>query len=39
VKAPKHVDFVEELPRTPVGKTDKKALRAEYWSGLERAVN
>jgi fatty-acyl-CoA synthase len=39
VKAPKHVDFVAELPRTPVGKTDKKALRARFWSGLERAVN
>jgi fatty-acyl-CoA synthase len=39
VKAPKQVDFVEQLPRTPVGKTDKKALRAEFWSGLERAVN
>ncbi|HEV7941563.1 MAG TPA: AMP-binding protein [Solirubrobacteraceae bacterium] len=39
VKAPKQVDFVEQLPRTPVGKTDKRALRAEFWSGLERAVN
>lgn len=39
VKAPKLVRFVDELPRTPVGKTDKKALRAEYWQGLERAVN
>lgn len=39
VKAPKHVRFVEALPRTAVGKTDKKALRAEHWSGLQRAVN
>jgi acyl-CoA synthetase (AMP-forming)/AMP-acid ligase II len=39
VKAPKQVDFVEQLPRTPVGKTDKRALRAEFWGGLERAVN
>lgn len=27
VKAPKIVKFVEELPRTPLGKLDKKALR------------
>jgi fatty-acyl-CoA synthase len=39
VKAPKQVDFVAELPRTPVGKTDKQALRAKFWSGLDRAVN
>ncbi len=39
VKAPKRVRFAAELPRTPVGKTDKKALRAAYWTGLQRAVN
>jgi acyl-CoA synthetase (AMP-forming)/AMP-acid ligase II len=39
VKAPKQVHFVESLPRTPAGKTDKRALRAEFWDGLERAVN
>jgi acyl-CoA synthetase (AMP-forming)/AMP-acid ligase II len=39
VKAPKQVRFVDAIARTPVGKTDKKALRAEHWQGLERAVN
>ncbi len=39
VKAPKHVHFREELARTPVGKFDKKAMRAEFWGGKDRAVN
>jgi len=38
VHAPKSVDFVEALPLTAVGKPDKKALRAPYWSGAGRAV-
>jgi fatty-acyl-CoA synthase len=29
-QAPKAVDFVEAMPQTPVGKPDKKALRARY---------
>lgn len=39
VKAPKHVFFKDSLPRTPVGKFDKKAMRAEFWGGKDRAVN
>ena len=39
VQAPKSVDFVESLPVTGLGKPDKKALRARYWSGQERAVH
>jgi len=39
VNAPKQVHVVDSLPRTPVGKADKGALRAEVWDGLERAVN
>ncbi len=31
-QAPKSVDFVEEIPQTPVGKPDKKALRVLYAS-------
>jgi fatty-acyl-CoA synthase len=27
----------DELPLTPLGKPDKKALRAQFWTG-ERAV-
>jgi fatty-acyl-CoA synthase len=36
--APKHVQFVTELPMTGVGKIDKKALRASFWAGRERMV-
>jgi fatty-acyl-CoA synthase len=38
VYAPKSVEFVESLPLTPVGKADKKVLRARYWQGHDRAV-
>ena len=38
VQSPKSIDFVEGIPLTPVGKPDKKALRARYWEGSERAV-
>ena len=37
VKAPKQV-IVRELPRSPVGKVLKRALRDEYWGGRERMV-
>jgi len=39
VKAPKSIEFRDQIPKTPTGKTDKKALRAPYWAGLERAVH
>lgn len=39
VHTPKTIDFVEALPVTGLGKPDKKALRARYWSGTQRAVN
>lgn len=29
-QAPKSVDFVDSIPQTPIGKPDKKALRARY---------
>jgi fatty-acyl-CoA synthase len=38
VSAPKRVEFVDALPTTPVGKVDKKAIRAEFWAGRERMV-
>jgi acyl-CoA synthetase (AMP-forming)/AMP-acid ligase II len=38
VKAPKSVDFVAALPRSPVGKVLKKDLRDKYWKGLERRI-
>jgi fatty-acyl-CoA synthase len=30
-KAPRSVDFIDELPRTPTGKLVKGELRAKYW--------
>ena len=38
VQTPKSVDFVTAIPLTPVGKPDKKAVRARYWQGSERGV-
>ena len=38
VKAPKSVTFADDLPRTPVGKIDKKKLREPYWAGHSRRV-
>ncbi len=39
VKAPKSVEFVDEIPRTAAGKMDKKALRTKYWGDSQRMVN
>ena len=38
VKAPKSVDFVDTLPRSPVGKVLKKDLRARYWADTARKI-
>ncbi|HJT03382.1 MAG TPA: long-chain fatty acid--CoA ligase [Pseudonocardiaceae bacterium] len=38
-KAPRTVEFVDELPATPTGKVLKRELRARYWAGAERGVN
>ena len=38
VKAPKSVDFVATLPRSPVGKVLKKDLRAQYWQNTTRRI-
>jgi fatty-acyl-CoA synthase len=38
-QAPKSIDYVDSLPLTPVGKLDKKAVRARYWDGAARAVS
>lgn len=37
-KAPKSVDFVDELPRNPTGKLLKKELREPYWKDASRRV-
>jgi len=39
VYAPKSVDFADSLPVTGLGKPDKKALRARYWTGQQRSVH
>jgi len=38
VKAPKSIDFVDALPRSPVGKVLKKDLRAKYWQQTARKI-
>ncbi|GAA4901734.1 fatty-acyl-CoA synthase/long-chain acyl-CoA synthetase [Actinomycetospora succinea] len=35
---PKSAELVDDLPVTPFGKVDKKALRAPHWAGRERAI-
>ncbi|MBC6462028.1 AMP-binding protein [Actinomadura sp. HBU206391] len=37
-KAPKSVDFVTEMPRTPTGKLYKRLLRDPYWADRERVI-
>jgi fatty-acyl-CoA synthase len=38
VQAPKSIDVVDAIPMSPLGKADKKALRARYWEGRDRSV-
>ncbi len=38
VKAPKTVEFWDELPRSAVGKVLKKDVREKFWAGRERRV-
>ena len=37
--APKSVDVVESIPMSPLGKRDKKALRARYWLDSDRLIH
>ena len=39
VKAPKRIDFIESLPRSPAGKVLKRDLRDRYWTGQARLIN
>ena len=39
VKAPKHVEFWPDLPRSPVGKVLKTEIRKKFWANTDRAVN
>jgi len=38
VKAPKSIDFIDVLPRSPIGKVLKKDLRARYWQDATRKI-
>ncbi len=38
-KAPKSIDFIDELPRNTAGKVLRRQLRAPYWEGRERAIS
>ena len=38
VRTPKTVDFVQALPRSPIGKVLKKDLRDSYWAETSRAI-
>jgi acyl-CoA synthetase (AMP-forming)/AMP-acid ligase II len=39
MKAPKSIIFVDELPKSAVGKVLKRELRARFWSGATRNVS
>ena len=39
VKTPKSIDFIDQLPRSTVGKVLKAEIRKPYWGGQARAVN
>lgn len=39
VSVPKRIEILDALPLTPVGKVDKKALRAPHWVGHDRSVS
>lgn len=39
VKSPKSIDFIEDLPRSPVGKVLKRTLRDAYWKDSDRQVS
>jgi fatty-acyl-CoA synthase len=38
-QSPKSIDYVDTLPVTPVGKPDKKAVRAQFWTDTARAIS
>ena len=38
VQSPKQVVIVDAVPVTALGKPDKKAVRAQFWQGADRAV-
>jgi len=37
-KAPKSVQFIDEIPKSPVGKLLRRAVRDPFWAGRERRI-
>jgi acyl-CoA synthetase (AMP-forming)/AMP-acid ligase II len=37
-KKPKSVDFVNDLPKTPIGKILRREVKAPYWSGQDKQI-
>ncbi len=37
-KLPRHIEFVDELPREDTGKIFKRKLRDPFWAGMERKI-
>jgi fatty-acyl-CoA synthase len=37
-KAPKDVRFIDEVPKSAVGKLLRRAVRDPFWAGLERRI-
>jgi long-chain acyl-CoA synthetase len=37
-KAPRSIDFEDEMPRQPTGKLYKRVLRDRYWAGTGRSI-
>lgn len=37
-KAPRAIDFVDEIPRTTTGKLLRRDVRAKYWAGRDRQI-
>lgn len=37
-KAPRSIDFLEQMPRNPTGKLMKRVLRDKYWEGMDRKI-
>ncbi|MGD9968063.1 MAG: class I adenylate-forming enzyme family protein [Hyphomonadaceae bacterium] len=38
-KAPKRIEFMAALPKTPVGKILRRTLREPFWTGHDRAIH
>ena len=38
-KRPRHIEFVQQLPKNPNGKVMRRAVQAPYWANHARKVN